>query len=61
MDFQNAAGRGSTLYLPVLVKGALFVAGDPHASQGAGEVSECVESSCKATLDFILHKGGARR
>jgi acetamidase/formamidase len=57
MDFQKLQA-GSTLYLPVLVKGALFVAGDPHASQGDGEVSgNALESSMQATLDFILHKG----
>ena len=29
---------GSTLYLPVHVKGALFQMGDGHAGQGNGEV-----------------------
>ncbi|RSD29048.1 acetamidase/formamidase family protein [Mesobacillus subterraneus] len=31
--------RGSTLYLPVSVEGALFSIGDGHAAQGDGEVS----------------------
>ena len=30
----NDLGIGSTLYLPVQVKGALFYTGDPHLSQG---------------------------
>ena len=57
LDFQKLQA-GSTLYLPILVKGGLFVAGDPHASQGDGEVSgNALESSMQATLDFVLHKG----
>jgi acetamidase/formamidase len=32
-------GLGSVLYLPVQVSGALFYAGDPHFSQGNGEVA----------------------
>ena len=31
--------RGSTLYLPISVEGALFSIGDGHAAQGDGEVS----------------------
>lgn len=31
--------KGSTLYLPVAVEGALFSVGDGHAAQGDGEVS----------------------
>lgn len=30
--------RGSTLYLPVQVEGALFSCGDAHGAQGDGEV-----------------------
>jgi len=57
MDFQKLQA-GSTLYLPVLVKGALFVTGDPHAAQGDGEVSgNALEASMTPTLQFILHKG----
>jgi acetamidase/formamidase len=33
-------GEGATLYLPVPVDGALFSAGDGHARQGDGEVSQ---------------------
>lgn len=32
-------GRGSTLFLPISVEGALFSIGDGHAAQGDGEVS----------------------
>ncbi|MFC0452304.1 acetamidase/formamidase family protein [Rhodococcus jostii] len=32
-------GSGSTFYLPVQVDGALFATGDPHYSQGNGEVA----------------------
>lgn len=31
---------GATLFLPVWVEGALFYAGDAHAAQGCGEVSQ---------------------
>jgi acetamidase/formamidase len=57
MDFEKLQA-GSTLYLPVLVKGALFVTGDSHASQGDGEVSgNALEASMTPTLEFIVHKG----
>jgi acetamidase/formamidase len=49
--------RGTTLYLPVQVEGALFSCGDAHAAQGDGEV--CVtglESPMYAALRFALHK-----
>jgi acetamidase/formamidase len=60
MDFKRLQA-GATLYLPVLVKGALFVTGDPHASQGDGEVSgNALESSMTPTLQFILHKGAGK-
>ena len=49
---------GSTLYLPVHAKGALFEIGDGHAGQGNGEVDiTALETSLKGTLQFILHKG----
>jgi acetamidase/formamidase len=57
MDFEKLQA-GSTLYLPVLVKGALFVTGDSHAAQGDGEVSgNALEASMAPTLRFIVHKG----
>lgn len=60
MDFAKLQA-GSTLYLPVLVKGALFVTGDSHASQGDAEVSgNALEASMAPTLQFIVHKGAGR-
>lgn len=39
---------GTTLYLPILVEGALFYAGDAHAVQGSGEVDQtAIETSMK--------------
>jgi acetamidase/formamidase len=49
---------GSTLYLPVFQKGALFYTGDSHAAQGDGEVTvSAIETANTATFQFILHKG----
>ena len=49
---------GSTLYLPVFQKGALFYTGDSHAGQGDGEVTgTAIETADTVTLQFILHKG----
>ncbi|HVS53723.1 MAG TPA: acetamidase/formamidase family protein [Opitutaceae bacterium] len=49
---------GSTLYLPVYQKGALFYTGDSHAVQGDGEVTgSAIETADTCTLQFILHKG----
>jgi acetamidase/formamidase len=48
---------GSTLYLPVLNRGALFSCGDGHAAQGDGEVCiNGIECPLDATLRFHLHK-----
>jgi acetamidase/formamidase len=50
--------RGTTLYLPVQVVGALFSCGDAHGCQGDGEV--CVtglEAPMYASLRFTLEKG----
>jgi acetamidase/formamidase len=50
--------RGTTLYLPVQVEGALFSTGDAHGVQGDGEV--CVtglEAPMYASLRFTLEKG----
>lgn len=48
---------GSTLYLPIAVKGALFSVGDGHALQGDGEVCgtaiECPME--RVSLTFRLH------
>jgi acetamidase/formamidase len=49
---------GSTLYLPVSVKGALFSAGDAHAVQGDGEVNvTAIETAMEeAVLQFFVRK-----
>jgi acetamidase/formamidase len=60
MDFRRLTA-GSTLYLPVFNKGALFVTGDSHAGQGDGEVSgNANESSMAPLLQFIVHKGAGK-
>ena len=48
---------GSTLYLPVFNKGALFSVGDGHGVQGDGEVSLMALEICLAgTFELILRK-----
>jgi acetamidase/formamidase len=50
--------RGTTLYLPVEVEGAMFSTGDAHGCQGDGEV--CVtglEAPMYAVLRFYVEKG----
>ena len=48
---------GSTLYLPVYNRGALFSCGDGHAAQGDGEVCiNGIECPLDVTLQFDLHK-----
>jgi len=50
MDIRQLAA-GSTLFLPVLVDGALFSVGDAHAAQGDGEVCiTAVEMRARVTL-----------
>jgi acetamidase/formamidase len=49
--------KGTTLYLPVGVKGALFTTGDSHAAQGSGEISGvAIEASLSLTVKFIVRK-----
>ncbi len=50
--------EGSTLYLPVNAKGALFSAGDAHAAQGDGEVCiTAIETAMtEAVLQFVVRK-----
>ncbi|MDX6804823.1 acetamidase/formamidase family protein [Terrihabitans rhizophilus] len=57
-NFDNwRAGKGSTLYLPVAVPGALFSVGDGHLAQGDGEINGTgLEASLTGTFRFILHK-----
>jgi len=48
---------GTTLYIPVAAKGALFQAGDGHAGQGNGEVDiTAMETYLSGTFKFIVHK-----
>ncbi|WP_433969202.1 acetamidase/formamidase family protein [Tunturiibacter gelidiferens] len=48
---------GTTLYIPVNAKGALFEAGDGHAGQGNGEVDiTALETQLTGTFQFIVHK-----
>jgi acetamidase/formamidase len=57
MDLRDLTA-GTTLYLPVFRRGALFYVGDPHGAQGHGEVSgNAVEQSLSGVFRFIVHKG----
>ncbi len=57
LDIRDLAA-GSTLYLPVEVKGGLFSVGDTHAAQGDGEVcGTAIESPCTVAAKFELVKG----
>jgi len=48
---------GSRLYLPILIRGGLFSAGDPHAAQGDGESGGTgLETRAIATLRFNVIK-----
>lgn len=48
---------GTTLYIPVAAKGALFEAGDGHAGQGNGEVDiTALETYLTGTFRFVVHK-----
>ncbi len=49
--------KGSVLYLPVNVSGALISFADPHALQGDGEVTgTAVETSCEAEITVEVIK-----
>ena len=53
---------GTTLYLPVFVRGALLSIGDGHAAQGHGEVGgSAIETSLKGEIQVIVHKGKTLR
>ena len=55
----NELTAGATLYLPVLVDGALFYAGDPHFVQGDGEVAlTALEGSLRTTFRLSVLKPG---
>lgn len=48
---------GTTLYIPVHTKGALFEVGDGHAGQGDGEVDiQAMETSLVGTFQFVVRK-----
>jgi acetamidase/formamidase len=48
---------GTTLYIPINAKGALFEVGDGHAGQGNGEVDiTALETQLTGTFQFIVHK-----
>lgn len=49
--------KGTTLYLPVSVKGGMFTTGDCHVAEGNGEVSGVsIEASLSLVAKFIVHK-----
>jgi acetamidase/formamidase len=48
---------GSTLYIPVFVRGALFEVGDGHVAQGDGEVDQtAIETSLRGRLQLTVRK-----
>ena len=48
---------GTSLYLPIFVKGALLSAGDGHAAQGDGEVCiTAIETELTVTLKISVRK-----
>ena len=59
MDIRDIS-RGTELYIPVRVPGALLSVGDPHAAQGEGEVCGTgVESPIDVIAQIDLIKGAA--
>lgn len=57
MDIRHLT-RGTRLFLPVWVEGALFSVGDTHAAQGDGEVcGTAIEAGMSIALRFQVHKG----
>src|SRR3569833_1118495 len=48
---------GSTLYIPVFTRGAVFEIGDGHAAQGDGEVDQtAIETSLRGRLQLTVRK-----
>lgn len=48
---------GTTLYIPVFVKGALLELGDGHAAQGDGEVDQTgLETNLKGRIQVVVRK-----
>ena len=53
----RACTAGTTVFLPVFVKGALFGVGDVHAVQGDGEVcGTAVEIDADVKIKFVVNK-----
>jgi acetamidase/formamidase len=49
---------GTTLYIPVHARGALFEIGDGHAAQGDGEVDQtAIETSLRGRVQLTVKKG----
>ena len=50
-------GAGSVMFYPVAVDGGLFSIGDPHVSQGDGEISgTAIEASLNCLFQIVLRK-----
>ncbi|HEX4195841.1 MAG TPA: acetamidase/formamidase family protein [Caulobacteraceae bacterium] len=50
-------GAGAVMYYPVQVDGGLFSIGDPHVSQGDGELSgTAIEASLNVLFQIVLRK-----
>jgi acetamidase/formamidase len=48
---------GTTLYIPIFARGALFEVGDGHAAQGDGEVDQtAIETSLRGRLQLTVRK-----
>ena len=48
---------GTTLYIPVFVKGALLEVGDGHAAQGDGEVDQtAIETNLRGRIQLVVRK-----
>jgi acetamidase/formamidase len=57
LDFKMLTA-GTSLFLPVFHSGARFYVGDPHGTQGDGEVSgNALEQSLTGDFRFVVHKG----
>ena len=53
---------GTSLFIPVHVKGALLEIGDGHAAQGNGEVDiTAIETSLIGHLQLVVHKSRSQR
>jgi len=61
LDIKNLS-RGSRVYFPVFVEGALFSCGDLHFAEGDGEITwNAIEMDGSTWLRFQLIKGGMER